>query len=57
MGVADGKVAATSGVDMPETSIIDEDEDEEETFGLEQAALYRAIGARCNYIQPDRPDI
>ena len=57
MGLVDGKTAMTPGVDVPETSAIDEDEDEEEALAPEQATMYRAIGARCKYLQPDRPDI
>ena len=57
MGFVDGTIAANLGVDMPETSVIDDDEDAEETLAPEQATLYRAIGARCNYLQLDRPDI
>ena len=56
MGLADGKIATAPGVDGPEASVIDEDEDEE-SLAPKQAALHRAIGARCNYLQPDRPDI
>ena len=57
MGFADGKTAMTPGVDVPETSAIDEDSDEEEALAPEQATIYRAIGARCNDLQPDCPDI
>ena len=55
-GLVDGKTAIIPGVDVLETSVIDEDEDEEETLAPEQATKYRAIGASCNYLQPDRPD-
>ena len=58
LGLEDCKTVATPGVDMPENSVVDnEDEDEEETLAPEQATLYRRIGAMCNYLQPDRPDI
>ena len=33
------------------------DESRPSTLSAEQASLYRAITARCNYLQPDRPDI
>ena len=57
MGFLDGKTAMTPSVDVPETSVIDEDEHEEEALAPEQATMYRAIGVRCNYLQHDRPDI
>ena len=57
LGLVDGKTVITPGVDMPEASAMDEDEDEEEALSPEQATMYRFIGARCNYLQPDRPDI
>ena len=58
LGLCDGKTAATPGVGMLETSVVDEEE-EEETLAPEQATVYMAIGARCNYmyLAPDRPDI
>ena len=31
--------------------------DHEEPLNNEQAAQYRAVVARCNYLSPDRPDI
>ena len=55
MDLADGKTAMTPGVDVPETSASNEDEDEEAALAHEQATMYRAIGARCNDLQPDRP--
>ena len=33
------------------------DEPEAEELPLGEATRFRAIGARCNYLQPDRPDI
>ena len=33
------------------------DEPEVEELPASEATRYRAIGARCNYLQPDRPDI
>ena len=56
LGLGDGKTAATPVVDMPETSVVDEEE-EEETLAPEQATVYMAIGSRCNYLAPDRPDL
>ena len=55
MCLADGKTVMTPGVDVPETSVINEDE--EEALAPEQATMYRSIGARCNDLHPHRPDI
>ena len=38
----------------------DDDDDDEDNIVLlssAEATIYRAITARCNYLQPDRPDI
>ena len=34
-----------------------EDEPEEEELGSAEGTVFRGIAARCNYLQPDRPDI
>ena len=35
----------------------DEDEPEEDELPAEECTRFRGIAARCNYLQPDRPDI
>ena len=49
----------TPGVSSLVVQSIDDDEDNDDTESLSpsDASVYRAIAARCNYLQPDRPDI
>jgi hypothetical protein len=41
----------------PLTADDEEIDEEAELLGSSDATAYRAIGARCKYLQPDRPDI
>ena len=55
--LGDCKPVVTPGVDVAVTCAAWDDESEGEDLGTEMATRYRSIGARCNYLQPDRPDI
>ena len=60
LGLSEAKTVTTPGVNIAEASSLDveaEGDEEEDLLPPEQATMYRAIGARCNYLQPDRPDI
>ena len=51
------KAVTTAGVDMNIECAAWSDEPDGEELPATEATIYRAIGARCNYLQPDRPDI
>ena len=51
------KAVSTAGVDVDIESAAWAEEPEGEELAPAEATRYRAIGARCNYLQPDRPDI
>ena len=52
------KFVVTPGVDTEVvTCAVWNDEPEGEELAPEFVTKYRAIAARCNYLQPDRPDI
>ena len=53
LGLNGAKAVATPGTKEEGTTT----NDCEQELDAEQALLYRAITARCNYISPDRPDI
>ena len=53
----DCKPVSTAGVDMEAECAAWSEEPEGEELPASEATRYRAIGARCNYLQPDRPDI
>ena len=57
LGLKDSKPVVTPGVDMDVECLAWTDEPEGEELGQAEASVYRAIAARCNYLQPDRPDI
>ena len=47
----------TAGVDLEAECAAWNEEPEGDELPPAEATRYRAIGARCNYVQPDRPDI
>ena len=53
----DCKPVTTAGVDTEIECAAWSEEPEGEELPASEATRYRAIGARCNYLQPDRPDI
>ena len=55
--LGDCKPVVTPGVDGVVTCAAWDGESEGEDLGPEMATRYRSIAARCNYLQPDRPDI
>jgi hypothetical protein len=59
LGLKDGKSVATPGISslVVQSNDNDEDDDDSEPLCPSDATVYRAIAARCNYLQPDRPDI
>ena len=57
LGLGDCKTVSAAGVDFDVECAVWREEPEEEEFPLAEATHFRAIGARCNYLQPDRPDI
>jgi hypothetical protein len=59
LGLKDCKSVVTPGVSsLTVQSKDDDDEDDDsEPLSPSDATMYRAITARCNYLQPDRPDI
>ena len=54
LDIQDAKSVSTPGVDQPVAS---NEEIEDEDLGPAESTKFRAIGARCNDVQPDRPDI
>ena len=54
LDLQDAKSVSTPGVDQPVAS---NEEIEDEYLSLAESTRFRAIGARCNDLQPDRPDI
>ena len=59
LGLNDAKSVNTPGVSTttPEAADSDQDDDDCEIISPSDACAFRAITARCNYLQPDRPDI
>ena len=59
LGLQDSKIVSTPGVDGPAIGggAAEQEEVEEEALPPAEATLFRGIAARCNYLQPDRPDI
>jgi hypothetical protein len=58
LGLQDAKAVSTPGVDPPGSGRDEDQEPEEEPeLPAAEATLFRGIAARCNYLQPDRPDI
>ena len=58
LGLGSAKSVATPGVDVPVASAADDEETEEEqALPAEDATKFRTVAARCNYLQPDRPDV
>ena len=58
LGLQDSKPVSTPGVDMAAGGGGDaEGSTVEEELPPAEATLFRGIAARCNYLQPDRPDI
>ena len=53
LGLENCKPVSTPGVDQTGKDI----DEEEEVVSASEATRYRTIAARCNYLQPDRPDI
>ena len=54
-------LSIANSVSAPGISTMDDDDDDDEDnielLSSAEATIYRAITARCNYLQPDRPDI
>ena len=57
LGLIDGKPVGTAGIDLAVESAAWSDEPEGEELSPEDCTRFRAIAARCKYLQPDRPDI
>ena len=59
LGLTDGKSVNTAGVDQTVSCAAwgDEDEPEEDELEPAEATRFRGTAPRCNYLQPDRPDI
>ena len=58
LGLADGNAVSTPGTTGLAPTADDDDNDEgAELLSPIHATSYRAIAARCNDLQPDRPDI
>ena len=58
LGLVDAKAVNTPGVASIAAEMDDDDDDDDnEALSPSDATLFRAIVARCNYLQPDRPDI
>ena len=54
------KSVITPGVDLDVSCAVwdaDDNDEIEDELSPAEATRFRAIGARCNYLQPDRPDI
>jgi hypothetical protein len=59
LGLQDAKDVSPPGVDLPAVGGGDAqgaEEQEEEGLPPAEATQYRGIAARCNYLQPDRPE-
>ena len=56
-GLQSAKAVTTAGVDATIECAAWSEEPDGEELPAAEATRYRAIGARCNYLQPDRPDI
>ena len=56
LGLQDAKPVSTPGV-APASNAGGEEEEEQEELPPTEATQFRGIAARCNYLQPDRPDI
>ena len=59
LGLTDANIVSSLGTATltPLTKDDDEIYDEAELLSSSDATAHRAIAARCNYLQPDRPDI
>ena len=58
LGLADGNaVSATGTAALTPTADDDENDEGAELLSPIHATSYPAIAARCNYLQPDPPDI
>ena len=57
LGLKDCKAVSMAGVDWDVECAVWKEELEEEEFAPAEATQCRAIGARCDYLQPDRSDI
>ena len=57
LGMKDAKPVVTPGIDTEVECLAWTDEPEGEELDRAESTRYRAIAARCNYLQPDRPDI
>ena len=57
LGLEDAKTVSTPGVDVAMKSAAEDEGEEEEALHGAEATAFRGIAARCNYLQPDRPDI
>ena len=57
LDLVDCKAVGTPGIPLPAVSAAEDKEPEEEELPPDEATLLRGIAARCNYPQPDRPDI
>ena len=57
LGLEDAKPVTTAGVDMEVECAAWSEELEGDELAPAGATRYKAIGARCKYLQPDRPDI
>ena len=59
LGLTDANIVSSLGTATltPLTADDDEIDDEAKLLSSSDATAYRAIAARCNYLQPDRPDI
>ena len=57
LGLESANCVNTPGVNVIENCAADIEEEDEDVLPPDRATQYRAIGARCNYLQPDRPDI
>ena len=57
LGLQDAKIVSTPGVDMPVVGGAEKIDEDEEPLPPAESTMFRGIAARCNYLQPDRPDI
>ena len=57
LGLTSANSVSTPGVSSISAEAADDDDEDSEPLRSAEATSYRAITARCNYLQPDRPDI
>ena len=57
LGLGDCKAVGTAGVDLDIECAAWQEEPEGDELPPAEATRFNAIGARCNDLQPDRPDI